>query len=412
MGLTTVSHMRCSILLKTIDFKGSLSRIVFCAAIAACLIAHPSALAQGTTHKAAAHPDKLKLYTGFFPFHSCLLVTIKGVSKKDKHSAVLRLLIADVYRGPYRQGSTLTVETYTNRPNSDRISRIIGGVSPSSLAFLSSLNGTKQIIAFNEPSTTEGLSESKKRPIKEIRNLWIPYGGKTFGKVEIAQIKSIIKNSPTEPAQAKAAFEKFMEHKWTVERLNDFCRPETQQVAQGPFDLVPEHDWSGPLHQKQASRLFGKEINYYACVKGSVPTVYSINGFSNKVKLAWDLRMTDPDIEDWTDDDFLLFRVYRSIYQSSFAHWSVNYGKNPKAINYWTLFPDDNGTLIKDMAGNATSYRCQLRNGKIFTAILTNDKPQLVDKILIDGKFDQGWNEMYRDNLRNLARSNNYGKGE
>jgi len=385
---------------------------MFCAAVAACLITHPSVLAQETTHKAATHPGKIKLYNGFFPFQSCLLVTIKGVSKKDKYSAVLKLLIVDVYRGTYRQGSMLTVETYTNSPNTDLISRINEGVHPSSLAFLAPLKGTTQIIAFNEPSPNEDSSESKKSPIEKIGNLWIPYGGKPFGKTEIAQIKSIIKNSPTEPAQAKAAFEKFMEHKWTVERLNDFCRPETQQVAQCPFDLVPQYDWSGPLHQKQSSRLFGKEINYYACVRGSVPTVYSINGLSKKDKLAWDLRMTDPDIEEWTDDDFLLFRVYRSIYQSSFAHWSVNYGKNQKAINYWTLFRGDNGTLIKDTAGNAASFRCRLRNGKLFTAILTKDKPQLVDKILIDGKFDQGWNAMYKDNLRNLARSNNYGKGQ
>lgn len=410
MGLITNSLLWCSILLKTTGFKSSLSGTIFCVAIAVYLITYPSALAQETTHKAAAYPGNLKFYTGFFPFHNCLLVTIVGVSKKDKYSAILKLLIEDVYRGAYRQGSMLRVEVYTNRPNSDLISRVIAGVFPSSLGFLSALKGTTQIVAFNEPSPKEDLSESKISDIKDIRNIWIPYGGKTFGKAEIEHIKSIIQNSPTEPAQAKAAFEKFMEHKWTVERLNDFCRPETQQVAACPFDLVPQHDWSGTLHQNEVSRLFGKKINYYACVEGSVPTVYSINGFSKKDRLAWDLRMTDPDLEEWTDDDFLLFRVYRSIYQSSFAHWSVNYRKKTKAKNYWTLFPDDNGALIKDMAGNATSYRCRLRNGKAFTAILTKDKPQLVDKILIDGKFDQGWNDMYKDNLRNLARSNNFEK--
>lgn len=400
--------MRCNLLLKTMNLRGSFARSLFCAAVIPCLIITPSSLAQGTTDKNAAHPGKVTLYTGFFPFHSCLLVTIKSVSKKDRDNAVLKLLIEEVYKGSYSPKSTLTVSTYTNRPHSDEISRVVAGVHPSSLAFLSSLKDTRQIIAFNEPSPDNGLNKSRKSPIKHVSNLWIPYGGKSFGTEEIGQIKSIIKNSPTKPAQAKVAFEKFMEHKWTVERLNDFCRPETQQVGLCPFDMTPRYDWSGPLHKDQASRLIGKEVNYYACVRENVPTVYSINSFAKKDGFAWDLRMTDPDIEEWTDDDFLLFRVYRSIYQSSWAHWSVNYRKNPKAINDWTLFPDDNGTLLKDKDGHATSYQCRLRNGKRFTATLTKDKPQLIDKILIDGTLDRGWTEMYKDNLSNFARSNNF----
>lgn len=352
--------------------------------------------------KAISGPEhqSLKLYKGFFPYQSCLLVTINQVLKKPDKILQVKATIEDVYRGNDKKGSPLSVAINDN------------DIAPTSFAFLSALKNTKQIVAFNfTPKSYALIDEPRKMSGTSICNLWLPYASSGFQSKDIAQLKSIIKESPTEPTQAKAAFQRFLETKWTTDRINEFCSPETQRNWLLAFDHPANRntDWFGTLHAGKAKALSGKKINWSASVSNDVPILYSINVDSPDTNISgWDLGLTDPCLEEWTAENFLLFRLCKSINQAAFADWSLNHESHPSATDYWGLFTTrSNETLVKDKNGKVTRYQCDLENGKRLFAILTTNQRKTIDKILINGKLDPGWNDMYKKAMINLEKCKN-----
>ncbi len=349
---------------------------------------------QSTSEVSTVH-QTLKLYKGFFPYQSCLLVTINQVLKKPNKVLLLNATVEDVYCGNFKKGSSLSIAMKDY------------GIPPKSLAFLSALKNTKQIIAFDLTPKWMGSSEDLRRvSANPICSLWIPYAHRGYQSNDIAQIKALIKDSPTEPSQARAAFQRLLETKWTTVRINDFCRPETQRNWLSPVDGTAIVDWIGTLHNGKTTELSGKKVNWRAEVSNNVPLLYTINIQSPDSNIAgWDLRLGEPSLEEWTDENFLIHRVGKSIEQAAFACWCLNQKNHPAATNYMSLFSGkSNECLVKDQSGKVTCYQCHLSNGKTLTAILTNDKLQSIDKLLINGKIDPGWNDMYKLSLANLAK--------
>jgi hypothetical protein len=369
---------------------------LFLSLLSIAALAKPVLAEEQSTSKVSTVHQTLKLYNGFFPYQSCLLVTINQVLKKPNRVLLLNATVTDVYRGSYQKNNHLSVAVVDN------------GVTPTSFAFLSSLKNTKQIIAFNITPERDG-SFSWLRTVSDtpICNLWIPYAGKGFQSQDIAQIKSLIKDSPTQPVQAKAAFQKLLETKWTTDRINEFCRPETQRNWLISYDnpAVMKPFWDGTLHASKVLELSGKKVNWSARVSKNAPTVYAINVTSPDPNIAgWDLGLTDPSLEQWNADNFLIFRVSKAISQAIFADQCLSHNIQSETKDYYIFSSRTEETLVKDKNGRVTSYQCRLENGKTLTAVLTTDKLQSIDKILIDGKLDPDWNTMYKKSMFNLGK--------
>lgn len=343
----------------------------------------------GTEHQT------LKLYKGFFPYQACLQVTINQVLKKPKKVLLVNATVEDVYCGNFKNGSLISLALNDS------------GIAPESFSFLSSLTSKKQVIAFDNIQKYDlSFEELAKASDNPIRNLWIPYAGRCYQSKDIAELKSIIQNSPTQPAQAKAAFQTLLETKWTTNRINDFCRPETQRNWLCPFDGTPMSGWTGTLHYNKALELSNKKVKWRAEVNNNVPFLYAITVDSpDKNCAGWDIEFRNPSLEEWTAENFLMHRVGKSITQAAFAEWIINHRQQPSTSTYLGLFElRADETLIKDQSGQVTSYQCLLDNGETLTAVLTNDQLQSIDKILINGKLDPGWNNMYNQGLLNLAK--------
>jgi hypothetical protein len=340
----------------------------------------------------------LKLYKGFFPYQTCLQITINQVLKKPNKVLLVNATIEDVYRGNYKKGSSLSVAIVDN------------DTAPTSFAFLSALKNTRQIVAFNFVPKSYVQTDEPRKPYDApaICNIWLPYANIGFQSKDITQLKSLIKDSATEPTQARAAFQRFLETKWTTVRINELCCPETQRNWLLAFDhpANKKTDWWGTLHADKTKALSGKKVNWSAQVSNNVPIVYSINVDSPDTNISgWDLGLTDPDLEEWTSEDFLKFRLGKSINQAAFADWSVNNKVNPHTTDYWGLFNSrSNETLIKDKNGKVSSYQCRLDNGKTLTAILTTNQYPTIKEFLINNKIDTGWNDMYRNAMINLKK--------
>ncbi|MBK7747998.1 MAG: hypothetical protein IPI39_12165 [Candidatus Obscuribacter sp.] len=357
-----------------------------------------------TANKASSEQPTLRLYKGYFPYHACLQVTINQVIKKPERVLLLKATINDVYRGNYKKGSTLNLTVDDNGATPTSAAPAIDSTSPTSFTFLSTLKNTKQIVAFN---IAPKWDPNPKIPGAKDRvcNLWIPYAGRGFTQKDLTQLKTLITDSPTQPAKAKAAFQKLLETKWTPDRINDYCRPETQRNWLSPFDGTGMIDWTGTLHASKASTLKGKTIEWLADVSHNSPILYTINISSPDQNYSgWDLQLADPSIVEWTDQDFLLFRVKKSIELAAFALASLNKFVQPAESDYLHLFSVTGTSVAKDQSGKVTACLYRLDNGKTLTALLTDDRSQSVDKILIDGKFDPGWTAMYKDYPCNLKK--------
>jgi hypothetical protein len=368
---------------------------LFLISISIAVLAKPVLAEEQKTSKVSTEHQTLKLYKGFFPYQACLLVTITQVVKKPDRVLLLKATVEDVYLGSYKKGSQFAVSLYYDDEG------------PISFSFLSAQKNARQIIAFNhwtkDSDYLQKLTKVSKNP---IRDLWIPYAGKGFQLNDIAQIKALTKNAPTEPAQKRAAFQRFLETKWTPDRINDFCRPETRRTyGEATWHAANyQNDWHiSPMHADKKAELGGKTVDWQASVDNNTPTQYNITVSSPST--GWDLEHTNPSLEEWTDVNFLIHRVGYSINQAAWAHWRLNHELHPSSTEYRHLIIDrSKETVVKDKTGKVTSYQCRLSDGTTLTAILTKDKSQSIDRILINGKLDSGWTNMYKNGLRNLAK--------
>lgn len=359
-----------------------------------------SAPAQPANRVSSAQPT-LRLYKGYFPYQACLQLTINEVIKKPERVLLLKVTITDVYRGNYKKGSSLDFSFFDELDG------------PISFSNLNSLKHSRQIIAFNrwpeeinKPELNNNFKKLSKRSKEPIRDLWIPYAKQGFRPCDIGQIKALIKDSPTQPEQARVAFQRALETKWTPERINDFCRSENQWPVGGATEHTANYgdDWAPiSMHTSRANELRGKAVTWQAAVHNNVPSEYNIFVSSTGANSgSWNLEVASPSLEEWTDDDFLMHRVSQSLTQSAYAQFLVNFRVHRKAAIYNGLFDRrSNEKLLKDENGVATAYQCQLYDGKTMTAILTHDTSKSIDRILINGKLDRGWTDMYKNSKAN-----------
>ena len=371
---------------------------LFLLLLSIAVLAKPVLAEEQKSSKVTTGKPTIKLYKGLFPYQACLLVTINQVVKKQDRVLLLEATVDDVYRGNYKKGSPLSVSFYGDDEG------------PNSFSFLSALKNTGQIIAFNHRTKdADDLRELMKASKSPIDSLWIPYAGKGFQSHDIAQIKALIKDSPTEPAQARAAFQRLLETKWTTNRINDFCRPETRRTPSDAAEHTANYDtdwFASAMHSNKVGELGGKTVKWQASVINNTPTWYNIKVFyPGKNHPGWDLEVAPPSLEEWTDENYLMHRVAKSINQAAFAHWLLNRELHPESTKYMGLFSSrSKETLVKDKDGKVTSYQCRLENGETLNAILTTDKLQSIDKILINGKSNPGWNDMCNTALDNFEK--------
>ncbi|MDQ5968467.1 MAG: hypothetical protein QG625_4624 [Cyanobacteriota bacterium erpe_2018_sw_39hr_WHONDRS-SW48-000098_B_bin.30] len=361
----------------------------------------PKTAQTQTANQANSKQPTLRLYKGYFPYHACLQVTIDEVIKKPERVLLLKATINDVYRGNYKNGSSLYFSFFDELDG------------PISFSNLNSLQNSRQIIAFNpwleeinKPEPNQSVKKLRHISKNSISDLWIPYAKKGFKPCDIAQIKALIKDSPTQPDRARAAFQRLLETKWTPDRINDFCRSQNQWPAGGASEHTANYrdDWcSSPMHANKTAELCGKEVTWQASVQNNVPTYYNIFVSSKGDNSgSWNLEVASPSLEEWTDDDFLIHRVSQSIAQSAYAQFIVNAHVHKKAAIDSGLFNNrSKETVLKDKNGIATAYQCQLDNGKTMTAVLTHDTSKSIDRILINGKLDRGWTDMYKNSKAN-----------
>ncbi|MBK9622255.1 MAG: hypothetical protein IPO31_23980 [Candidatus Obscuribacter sp.] len=354
-----------------------------------------------TVNKASSEQPTLRLYKGYFPYHACLQVTIDEVIKKPERVLLLKATINDVYRGNYKNGSSLYFSFFDELDG------------PISFSNLNSLKNSRQIIAFNQwpeeinkPELNNGFKKLRHISKNSISDLWIPYAKKGFRPCDIGQIKALIKDSPTQPEQARVAFQSVLETKWTPERINDFCRSENQWPVGGATEHTANYgdDWAPIcMHTNRANELRGKAVIWQAAVHNNVPTYYNIFVSSTGANSgSWNLEVASPSLEEWTDDDFLMHRVSQSIAQSAYAQFIVNAYAHKKATIDRSLFNNrSKETVLKDKNGIAIAYQCQLDNGKTLTAVLSDDTSKSIDRILINGTLDSGWTDMYKNSKSN-----------
>jgi hypothetical protein len=334
-----------------------------------------------------------QLYKGFFPYQACILVTIDKVETKTKPILLLKATVESSYLGNFLKGSPLVVGFYEDLHG------------PNTFSFLSSLKTTKQIIAFNR-YTDHPDADLKRVSRNPIRNLWLPFAPTQIQESDVAQIKELIKASPTQPKQRRAAFQKLLETKWTPERINDFCRPETRKTLGQATEHAANYpdDWyPNPMHLDKTNQLNGMEITWQASADMNTPTWFNIHAFSPTDKMAWDLEASTPSIENWSDDEFTAHRIGYSLKQAAWAYWIIHRDHRPAIPAYYSLVVDRlKEQLVRDKIAHVRAYQCLLSDGTTLTATLSADHFPTIDKILINGDLDMGWTEMYKNNLKNL----------
>lgn len=335
---------------------------------------------------------------GFFPYNACLLIRLNKVGRVKVYKSQrfydvkFEATIERAFRGSFQRGENIVC------------SLPFWDMAPKSTEkVLSKLVGTKQVIAFCFMSETYGSYDSLKKAGTPVCNLYLPFEGKVPDEADLAELKAEIKKSDSFPGGTKAAFKRYLESRWTTARINDFCRPENQRNWLSPFSSPWTEGWEGTIHENRSDDLRGKEAFWTAHAFLEQPELYAVR-VSEPNTAGWELEFADPSIERWSDDDFLIYRLGKSIERAFFNDWSANLNNRKRNEKLNRLFLNrTNESISKNKGGKTESYRCRLKNGSSFCAVLSPEGD--IDEILINNSADPVWNQIYHQTLVNLKRA-------
>lgn len=339
----------------------------------------------GTCAGAASETKKLSTNNSFFPYSECVEIMVDTVTA-DKLKSILLLegVVKRVYCGRFREGERLSVSM-----NDVRLERT------SDLK-----TNSKQVVAFNLVPEWKGSYDRLRKQAVPVCNLFVARDPQ-----QVNELRSRIIQSKKSRLESKSAFENYLEQRWSANRINDFCRPETQRNWLVPFNSTKSGAsfWKGELHKSEHDELKGKKVYWSASLNYGIPVSYSVYVTAPE-SAGWNVELAEPSLylEEWTSDDFLKYRISESIRQALFSDWSVNMEKDLKTTERLNLFSNrSEDSLLRDEKSKVVAYRCRLSDGNDLTAILT--QKQDVAKIMIDNIEEPAWSEMYRKRAQNLA---------
>lgn len=349
---------------------------------------------------------KAKLQLPGFTSRECVLLKVTEVcTKATSYGVGVKAVVEEVLLGDedsafgkiYKQGGAKTtpVDLFLQPADSPEVESELKKIRA----------GMRCVLGFDR-SWLEG-NECK------LWNIATPFPSQLFSSSDIQHLRVKLKNVVENNIKLKAILQKYLEERWTVERVRKFCQPE-RRIAQPYQNLMCRNSFvlSGELYPSLKGEL--GDVTWYCGVDNNVPDQYSVcvkrktNSSGLSSPDLWVLGSGQPGFSSYTEDDFNNDLVAESL--SSCA-------RNYDSIHRETTKPDltkyilgrTNEQVIKERDGSVTAYSCVLSNGAKLVAEL--DQNLSIKSILIDGKPDKDWTKAVAEAAENIDILNRIDQG-
>lgn len=231
-----------------------------------------------------------------------------------------------------------------------------------------------------------------------------PFPGNKFDDADVECFRFKLKKVVENNEKLKAILQKYLEERWTIERIEKFCKPERRVVQ--PFqDLLQTRTFTleGKLYPALKTEL--GEVSWYCGVDDNVPDLYSIS-VSRKTAVhglkrpdRWNLEVNFPGFSSFSDDEFIMHLVNATLSECAHNYDRVHRG-NVKVDLHAQAYKVTKEQLIRDQEGRVKAFSCILNNGSNLVAELEQNLS--IKSISIDGKPHKEWTQAVAEASRNI----------
>lgn len=259
--------------------------------------------------------------------------------------------------------------------------------------YLQKKNGVKFIIA-NTYNNSEKEVEEIKTSLKSLNcdRFLVVTGGAWYVSILYDSLNKI--HPFEERARWEADFQSYLEQRWTPERINKFCVPETRHL--GVQALYQGGDIrEGKLYQEKEKQLGKIEWRCTDYQKDKLSYVIEVDRGDTKF---WVLEEGKKNQEPFSSEGFAKHFLYRKLETAFRAYLLVN------------RFPPENcdemsGLNMKEALSFSSSsgkseFRAKLWNNQILSATIGKDMS--IENVTVDGKVNDYWNIALRDATKNV----------
>lgn len=348
---------------------------------------------------------KEKLQPLSFSEYNCVLVTVKEVrpDKNDPHSLEVRARVDEALYGKIK--TELKSNQLVNSQNDD----VIFVFRPTPELLPSKVEGTQCVWSFNDHHFDGG-----KYHLYEPR---APFPSQKFTAADLKSLRAKFPAATRRHTEVRLAVEEYLKNRWTRSRIKDFCRPENR-IHSFPQNLVPHSTLT--LHGKLYPELEDEVgiISWYCDVNDDIPHAFSLCATrktrkpGRKYADCWFIELGYPTLKSFTDDDFLTYRIARTLYWATWAYDIVHKLDGSSSLNAkWSNHAEFDPRFSRSDLSKLTSVTFKLKDRQKLKVCL-NDSLE-ISNIQIDGRDSSDWMRALAESERNIDAINiKYEKAE
>ncbi|MBN8662704.1 MAG: hypothetical protein J0M35_20215 [Candidatus Obscuribacter phosphatis] len=247
------------------------------------------------------------------------------------------------------------------------------------------LVGKTCVLAFNPNKESEG--------VRDVNHIETPFHSQKYNSADVAALTSGLNLSSGYLVNLKTALQKYIEDRWSVERIEHFCQPDVRSLPfmQSLLPMESDQVLAGRLYPDE-SKALGK-VQWYCVLQKGVPNEYQAEVWRSNHE-RWVLEIGCPSDSQLTDEGINENILWQKLMNAYSAYRAGTSRKGPtmqKALG--DVFLNSITNFTKDKSGRITGLKGIVANGQVLTADVS--EALNISNILIDGKPNTYWTEIY-----------------
>jgi hypothetical protein len=227
-----------------------------------------------------------------------------------------------------------------------------------------------------------------------------PFPEQKYSAAEVKELTAKFKVSSAYLKQMKSDLQKYIECRWSKERIKQFCQPQTRLLPHVPDFLQDSQEGTlkGRLYPETEQEL-GK-VSWSCNIEAGMPVGYEVDVDRGKHQF-WILEIACPSILSFTDTDLtknILAQKLRNGWLTFVFLQSKTKRVNGNELS--TGGPVSLTKLIRNDKGLITGFEASLQRDQTLTADSSDHLD--ISNVLVDGKPNAFWNDICAQESQNM----------
>lgn len=340
---------------------------------------------------------KKQLDDSIYPYRACLLCVIQSVRRNVNDGRIeLKVIIKDPILDnspPVNPKGNYSEALYCNFKKDQNLFLSFNKFVPQNVfpkKTFDKLKNSLCVWSFN-PDDRNGNTIF-------IEDVSAPFPYQSFSTVDIKLLKERVERQNEKLDVLHTQIEASIKSDWTVDRIQQFCRPQTQCVTPPPM-LKSLQGWpifTGRLYEGEVHSI-GK-VFWTAAIKDGQPTGYCLNISQTGDKL-WTVGRTSS-LASFNQNEFLKYLLKITLQNSMLKYQMQNWQNNrpPESIQLYSLNQID--LLIKNELNELVGFEATLNNGSRMVGRTDKEAHVLSLQVGCNAEANAIWNRILAEKIQ------------